>query len=65
MIDVDLPPVRRFRVVDDDGNILLITSGILTASLYQLHYDKAKPPKGHRINCDGFSKSENFISQDD
>jgi len=63
MMDVDLPPVRKFKVVDDHGTILLITSGIMTASWYQLHYDKAKPPKGHRINCDGFSKSEDFINQ--
>ena len=56
MVDVDLPPIRKFKVIDEHGSILLITSGILTASFYQTQYNKQKPSKKHRINCVGGDK---------
>tara|TARA_R110000824_G_scaffold83354_1_gene208763 strand:+ start:497 stop:694 length:198 start_codon:yes stop_codon:yes gene_type:complete len=63
MMDVDLPPVRRFRVVDKDDNILLITSGIITASFYQHQYNKIDPPTGYRINDTCISGKDLFIEE--
>ncbi|WP_286930387.1 hypothetical protein [Marinobacter sp.] len=51
MMDVDLPPVKKYAVVNDEDTILLITSGLQIASWYQLMYDKNKPPSDYRISC--------------
>ena len=50
MNDITLPPTRRHVVVDDYDTILLITSGIVSASIYHNAYNKIKPPKNYFIN---------------
>ena len=52
MMDIDMPPIKKYAVVNDDDTILLITSSLQIASWYQIVYDKLKPPHDLRIGCD-------------
>ena len=52
MIDINMPPQKKYAVVNDNDNILLVTSSLTIASWYQILYNKLKPPHDHRIGCD-------------
>jgi len=51
MMDITLPPIKKYAVVNENNTILLVTSGLQIASWYQVMYDKKKPPSNYRISC--------------
>ena len=51
-MDIDMPPQKKYAVVNDEDTILLITSSLQIASWYQIVYHKLKPPHNYRIGCD-------------
>ena len=50
-MDITLPPIKKYAVVNENNTILLVTSGLQIASWYQVMYDKKKPPSNYRISC--------------
>ena len=51
MMDITLPPIKKYAVVNENDTILLVTSGLQIASWYQIMHDKEKPPSNYRISC--------------
>ena len=49
MMDITLPPIKKYAVVNKDDTILLVTSGLQIASWYQLIFNKQNLSSEYRI----------------
>ena len=49
MMDITLPPIKKYAVVNKEDTILLITSGLQIASWYQLIFNKQNLTSEYRI----------------
>tara|TARA_E500000318_G_C3427401_1_gene159728 strand:- start:191 stop:382 length:192 start_codon:yes stop_codon:yes gene_type:complete len=49
MMDITLPPIKKYAVVNKEDTILLITSGLQIASWYQLIFNKQNLSSEYRI----------------
>ena len=62
MMDHTLPPVKKFNVYNEYGDILLVTSSKYIASWYQSMYNKKDSPRlykihvGHEYSTEPFEK---------
>ena len=49
MMDITLPPIKKYAVVNKEDTILLVTSGLQIASWYQLIFNKQNLSSEYRI----------------
>ena len=49
MMDITLPPIKKYAVVNKQDTILLVTSGLQIASWYQLIFNKQNLSSEYRI----------------
>tara|TARA_R100000234_G_C4959535_1_gene161139 strand:+ start:387 stop:578 length:192 start_codon:yes stop_codon:yes gene_type:complete len=49
MMDITLPPIKKYAVVNKEDTILLITSGLQIASWYQLIFNKQNLSREYRV----------------
>ena len=49
MMDITLPPIKKYAVVNKQDTILLVTSGLQIASWYQLIFNKQNSSSEYRI----------------
>tara|TARA_X000001388_G_C2159065_1_gene95472 strand:- start:18 stop:209 length:192 start_codon:yes stop_codon:yes gene_type:complete len=49
MMDITLPPIKKYAVVNKEDTILLITSGLQIASWYQIIFNKQNLSSEYRI----------------
>ena len=49
MMDITLPPIKKYAVVNKQNTILLVTSGLQIASWYQLIFNKQNLSSEYRI----------------
>ena len=57
----DLPPLKKFNVYNEYGDILLVTSSRYIASWYQTMYNMKESPKLFKIKVLNFSDKKNML----
>lgn len=56
----DLPPLKKYNVYNQYGNILLITSSKYIANWYQTMYNEKEAPRLYKIHVGNEHNTEPF-----